>query len=109
MDHRLSEDLDFELIGLRKERPALDFGAIIGEIKAMFPDAREEILGDDHFLIFINAGKVKQSFYRPENPVKTMYAPGSCRLNSLERTKTSCECLPALMCLQRKSGITSRP
>lgn len=72
MNHRLSEDLDFELIGLRKERPTLDFGAIIGEIKAKFPDAREEILGDDHFLVFINGGKVKLSFYRPENPVKTM-------------------------------------
>lgn len=72
MNHRLSEDLDFELIGLRKERPALDFGAIIDEIKSKFPDAREEILGEDHFLIFINNGKVKLSFYRPENPVKTM-------------------------------------
>ena len=72
MDHRLSEDLDFELLGLRKERPRLDFGAIIGEIKRVFPDAREEILGDDHFLVFINQEKVKLSFYRPENPVKTM-------------------------------------
>lgn len=72
MNHRLSEDLDFELIGLRKERPALDFGAIIDEIKSKFPDAREEILGEDHFVIFINNGKVKLSFYRPENPVKTM-------------------------------------
>lgn len=72
MNHRLSEDLDFELLGLRKERPKLDFGAIIDEVKAMFPDAREEILGEDHFLIFINEGKVKLSFYRPENPVKTM-------------------------------------
>lgn len=72
MNHRLSEDLDFELIGLRKERPELDFGAIIGEIKAKFPDAREEILGEDHFLVYINEGRVKLSFYRPENPVKTM-------------------------------------
>lgn len=72
MNHRLSEDLDFELIGLRKERPELDFGSIIGEIKAQFPDAREEILGEDHFLVFINEGKVKLSFYKPENPVKTM-------------------------------------
>lgn len=72
MNHRLSEDLDFELIGLKKERPALDFSAIIEEISATFPDAKVEILGDDHFLIFINDGKVKLSFYRPENPVKTM-------------------------------------
>ena len=72
MNHRLSEDLDFELIGLRKERPELDFGAILGEIKSKFPDAREEILGEDHFLVFINEGRVKLSFFRPENPVKTM-------------------------------------
>lgn len=72
MSHRLSEDLDFELIGLRKERPELDMGAIIDEIKSTFPDARVEILGEDHFLVFINEGKVKLSFYRPENPVKTM-------------------------------------
>ncbi|MBR5402692.1 MAG: nucleotidyl transferase AbiEii/AbiGii toxin family protein [Bacteroidales bacterium] len=72
INHRLSEDLDFELIGLKKERPALDFSAIIEEISATFPDAKVEILGDDHFLIFINDGKVKLSFYRPENPVKTM-------------------------------------
>lgn len=72
MNHRLSEDLDFELIGLRRERPYLDFGAILGEIKSKFPEAREEILGEDHFLVFINQGRVKLSFYRPENPVKTM-------------------------------------
>ena len=72
MDHRLSEDLDFELIGLKKERPALDFSVIIAEINVTFPDAKVEILGDDHFMVFINGGKVKLSFYRPENPVKTM-------------------------------------
>ena len=33
LNHRLSEDLDFELIGTRKERPQLDFGGIIREIK----------------------------------------------------------------------------
>ena len=50
----------------------MDFGAIIGEIKSIFPDAREDILGEDHFLVFINEGRVKLSFFRPENPVKTM-------------------------------------
>lgn len=72
MNHRLSEDLDFELIGLRKERPELDFVAILSEIKTKFSDAREEILGEDHFLVFINEGRVKLSFFRPINPVKTM-------------------------------------
>ena len=71
MNHRLSEDLDFELLGLRKERPQLDFAAILGELKAKFPDAREEILGEDHLLVFINDGKVKLSFYRPVNPAKS--------------------------------------
>ena len=33
MNHRLSEDLDFELIGLRKERPQLDFKEILSELK----------------------------------------------------------------------------
>ena len=72
MNHRLSEDLDFELLGLRRDRPALNFREILGEIKRVFPDAKEEILGEDHFLVYINWGKVKLSFYRPENPVKTM-------------------------------------
>ena len=72
LNHRLSEDLDFELIGTRKERPQLDFGGIIREIKEVFPDAQEELLGSDHFLVFINDRRVKLSFFRPENPVKTM-------------------------------------
>ena len=71
LNHRLSEDLDFELIGTRKERPQLDCGGILREIKTLFPDSREELLGSDHFLVYINNGKVKLSFFRPENPVKT--------------------------------------
>ena len=71
-NHRLSEDLDFELLGLRKERPQLDFKSILNELKTKFLDAREEILGDDHFLVFIHDNKVKLSFYRPENPVKSL-------------------------------------
>ena len=72
LNHRLSEDLDFELIGTRKERPQLNTGEIIREIKTVFPDAQEELLGSDHFLVFINDRKVKLSFFRPNNPVKTM-------------------------------------
>lgn len=72
MHHRLSEDLDFELLGVRRDRPQLDFGAIIGEVSAAFPDIRKEILGDDHFQLFINDGQVKLSFYRPENPVQSL-------------------------------------
>lgn len=73
INHRLSEDLDFELLGIRRERPQLDFAGIIAEVQEMFSDARPEILGDDQFLIFVNGGNVKLSFYRPENPVKTIH------------------------------------
>ena len=70
MGHRLSEDLDFELLGVRKDRPGLDYGSILGELSKEFPDSRKEMLGDDHFLVYINNGKVKLSFYRPEHPVQ---------------------------------------
>lgn len=73
MNHRLSEDLDFELIGTRRERPKLDFTGIINEVKQIFPDAREEILGDDHFQMFVTDRKEKLSFFRPENPVKCIH------------------------------------
>ena len=70
MQHRLSEDLDFEIIGTKKDRPQLEFDNIINELKEKFPDTKTEILGDDMFLCFINEQKVKLSFFRPENPVK---------------------------------------
>lgn len=71
--HRLSEDLDFELIGTRRERPQLQFERIINEISLKFPKVSTEILGDDHFHVFIGDDKVKLSFYRPENPVKCIH------------------------------------
>ena len=73
MNHRLSEDLDFELIGVRKDRPFLDLGGIINEIKITFPETREEILGEDHLQLYIHDGSVKLSFFRPENPVKAIH------------------------------------
>ena len=72
LGHRLSEDLDFELLGIKRDRPKLDISSILNEIKENFPQSREEILGEDHFLLFINKGKVKLSFFRPENPVKKL-------------------------------------
>ena len=122
MDHRLSEDLDFELLGLRKERPMLDFGAIIGEIKSIFPDAKEEILGDDHFLVFINQGKVKLSSKKDVTWTKLSAMqvtcqgirsvpkpciPG-CSLRSCSaKTKTSCGCLRNMTFQQKISGTGS--
>lgn len=42
MQHRKSEDLDFELLGIRKERPQLDFAAISNTISEAYPDCRKE-------------------------------------------------------------------
>lgn len=68
MRHRKSEDLDFELLGLRKERPMLDFSAISNEVSSVFPNCRKEFLSKNQFQIFVN-GNVKLSFFRPENSV----------------------------------------
>lgn len=68
MKHRKSEDLDFELLGLRKERPMLDFSAISNEVTGVFPDCRKEFLSKNQLQIFVN-GNVKLSFFRPQNPV----------------------------------------
>ena len=68
MKHRKSEDLDFELLGLRKERPMLDFSAISTEVTRVFPDCRKEFLGKNQLQICVN-GNVKLSFFRPENSV----------------------------------------
>ena len=68
MQHRKSEDLDFELLGTRKERPSLDFSAIANEVSSVFPDCRKEFLGKNQLQIFVN-GNVKLSFFRPENSV----------------------------------------
>ena len=68
MKHRKSEDLDFELLGLRKGRPMLDFSAISTEVTRVFPDCRKEFLGKNQLQIFVN-GNVKLSFFRPENSV----------------------------------------
>ena len=68
MRHRKSEDLDFELLGTRKERPMLDFSAISNEVSSVFPNCRKEFLSKNQLQIFVN-GNVKLSFFRPENSV----------------------------------------
>jgi hypothetical protein len=68
MMHRKSEDLDFELLGTRKERPQLDFSAISNAVSRIYPDSRKEFLGRNQLQIFVS-GNVKLSFFRPENAV----------------------------------------
>lgn len=68
MMHRKSEDLDFELLGIRKDRPQLDFAAISNAVSEVYPDCRKEFLGRNQLQIFVN-GNVKLSFFRPDNSV----------------------------------------
>ena len=42
MQHRKSEDLDFELLGTRKERHMLDFSTISNEVSNVFPACKKE-------------------------------------------------------------------
>lgn len=71
MAHRKSEDLDFELLGTRKDRPQLDFSSISNAVSEIYPDCRKEFLGRNQLQIFVN-GNVKLSFYRPENAVPVL-------------------------------------
>lgn len=73
LHHRLSEDLDFELLGTKKDRPELEFNKIITEVTDVFPGSRKEIMGEDHFLMTL-PGEVKLSFFRPANPVPSITA-----------------------------------
>lgn len=68
MQHRKSEDLDFEIIGISKERPELQIGKIFTEVKSVFPEAKREYYSDSHIQIFVG-DNVKLSFFRPKNSV----------------------------------------
>ncbi len=68
MMHRKSEDLDFELLGIREDRPQLDFAAISNAVSDVYPDCRKEFLGRNQLQIFVN-NNVKLSFFRPDNSV----------------------------------------
>ena len=83
MRHRKSEDLDFELLGLRKERPMLDFSAISNEVSSVFPDCRKEFLSKNQLQIFVN-GNVKLSFFRPENSVPELNSKNSKILSIIQ-------------------------
>jgi len=71
IQHRLSEDLDFELIGTRRERPGLSHARIIDEVSDSFPGTEKDILGDEHFQLFL-PNRVKLSFFRPDNSVPVL-------------------------------------
>lgn len=69
--HRLSEDLDFELIGTRRDRPKLAYSDIINEVCSKFPGTERDFLGEDHFQMFL-PNHVKLSFFRPEKSLPSL-------------------------------------
>ncbi len=69
--HRLSEDLDFELVGTRKDRPKLAYSEIINEVCERFPSTEKDMLGDDHFQLFL-PNRVKLSFFRPADSLPSL-------------------------------------
>lgn len=68
LHHRKSEDLDFELLGSRKERGKLNTNEIVSQIMRVFPNSVFSPLGEDHFEMMLPE-KVKLSFFRPGNNV----------------------------------------
>ena len=72
LQHRQSEDLDFELLNYRGDIRHLNVSGISNEIASVFPDSQREILGNQHIQFYIG-DHVKLSFFAPQNRVPTLH------------------------------------
>lgn len=72
LQHRQSEDLDFELLNYRGDIKHLDISGISNEIISVFPDSQREILGNQHIQFYIG-DHVKLSFFAPQNRVPALH------------------------------------
>ena len=72
LQHRQSEDLDFELLNYRGDKQHLNISLISNEISTAFPEARREILGSQHILFYVG-NNVKLSFFEPKNRVPSLH------------------------------------
>ena len=72
LQHRQSEDLDFELLNYRGDIKQLDVAGINNELVTVFSDCRREILGPQHIQYYIG-DHVKLSFFAPKNRVPTLH------------------------------------
>ena len=72
LQHRQSEDLDFELLNYRGEIKHLDVSGISNEIVSVFPESQREILGQHHILFYVG-DHVKLSFFAPQNRVPALH------------------------------------
>lgn len=74
LQHRQSEDLDFELLNYRGDILHLDVAGISNDILSTFPDCKREILGPQHLQFYVG-DHVKLSFFAPQNRVPALH-PG---------------------------------
>lgn len=72
LQHRQSEDLDFELLNYRGDKRHLNISLISSEISSVFHEARREILGPQHILFYVG-NNVKLSFFEPQNRVPSLH------------------------------------
>ena len=72
LEHRQSEDLDFELLNYHGDIKQLDLSGISNEIVSVFPDCKREILGQQHIQFYIG-DHVKLSFFAPKNRVPALH------------------------------------
>jgi len=72
LQHRQSEDLDFELLNYRGDIKHLNVSPIYNELVSVFSDCRREILGLQHILFYVG-NNVKLSFFEPKNRVPTLH------------------------------------
>ena len=72
LQHRQSEDLDFELLNYRGDIRHLDVSSISNEIISVFPKCRREILGPQHIQFYVG-DDVKLSFFEPKNRIPALH------------------------------------
>ena len=72
LQHRQSEDLDFELLNYRGDVKHLDVSGISNEIVSVFPNCQREILGPQHIQFYVG-NNVKLSFFAPQNRVPALH------------------------------------
>ena len=73
LQHRQSEDLDFELLNYRGDIKHLDVSGISNELVSVFPDCQREILGNQHIQFYVG-DHVKLSFFAPQNRVPALHS-----------------------------------
>ena len=72
LQHRQSEDLDFELLNYRGDIRHLDVSNINNELVSVFPECKREILGPQHIQYYVG-DHVKLSFFEPKNRVPALH------------------------------------